>query len=303
MKKCVGRILLFIFVILIGSLVSTNTVFAEDTEIHDLSITVELQEDGSGQISEEMTMTNVEGTTENFIEHQGVSESEISDFEVYANGQPLDYQEEWDSDRTREEKENEYGIIELTNGGSEFVWGIPADGINTYELNYTVDDMVMQLEDGQAMNWAFFRGTDSVPDSFTIEVEAPGELTAANTTIALLGLEDAEWELNNGVLEAWKDSPLSAGEDIIVLLQFEEDFFSGLSSLDQTLSEQQDVALEGTYNQASTNGNGQTGGGSGPFRFFPSIFGVLPFYFWCTPLLFWIIPICCYWVDHLFCIS
>lgn len=270
MQKGMRGFLFFLCMSIVSGVLFSTSVSAEETEINQMTIQVELQEDGSGQITEQMIMTNVEGTTENFIEHEGVSASEISDFEVSANGQPLEFQEDWDSDQSREEKENEYGMIELSNGGIEFVWGIPDNGVNTYDLSYTIDDMVMQLEDGQSMNWAFFRGTDTIPDEFTLEIEAPDELTAANTNIALMGLEDAEWELNNGVLEAWKDSPLSPGDDIIVLLQFEEELFQGLATVDQTFEEQQDEALEGTtYNEPETSYSPSTNvSRPGFFRFF-----------------------------------
>lgn len=234
---CIG-VLFFFFI-------QSNTVHANSNQLHELHYDVELLENGSGRIVETRVMTIEEGT-ENFMGHQGLTEEDISNFEVYANGEPLAWQPDWDSDLSQEAKALEYGILEISDG-VEFVWGIPEYGEVTYELHYTIDNMVWQLEDGQSMNWAFFRGDGSLtPEQMSLKVEAPEDLTGENTTLALLGLEGAEWELSNGIFHSEKTEELSANEDIILLLQFEEEMFAGLEYLDQTLEEQAEEALEGS---------------------------------------------------------
>jgi hypothetical protein len=189
--------------------------------------------------------------------HQDLSRDQITDFEVYANGELLEWQENWNSDRSREEKANEYGILDTVDG-IEFVWGIPEYGEVTYELHYTIDEMVWQLEDGQSMHWAFFRGDNLAPEEMSVQLSAPGNLTAENTTLALLGLADAEWELENGHFYAEKTSPLSSNEDIILLLQFEEDWFVQLPYSNQTLEDQVNEALDGSSFQNVESNRGRS---------------------------------------------
>lgn len=250
-------------------IVAANPVYANSNQLHRLDYEVELFEDGSGRIIETRNISIVEGT-ENFIELNGLTESDILDYEVYANGDLLEQNDNWDSGLSREEKSGQYGLIDV-GSGIELVWGIGEYGEHTYEIHYTVDDMVRQLEDGQSMYWAFFRGDDSLmPSEMTLTVQSPEQLTEENTTVALLGLEGANWELANGEFIAEKSSPLVAGEDVILLLQFEDELFHSLVPLDMTMAEQQDQALEDSaYNEESASDNG---GGVPFFVIFGAIF-------------------------------
>lgn len=217
--KRIGRLLIACIAGWLGAM-NLVTVQAEATELHELHFEVELQENGAAEIIERQVITVTEGT-ENFMPHQELTEEQISHFEVFVDGEPMDWQEEWDSEATREEKGNEYGILD-TDGGIEFVWGIPDYGEHTYELHYTIEEVVWQLEDGQSMNWTFFRGDGGLsPDEMSLELRGPGELTADNTTLALLGLEGANWELRNGTFYAEQTEGLASRDNIILWMQFE----------------------------------------------------------------------------------
>lgn len=72
------------------------------------------------------------------------------------------------------------------------------------------------------MNWTFFRGDGGLsPDEMSLELRGPGELTADNTTLALLGLEGANWELRNGTFYAEQTEGLASRDNIILWMQFE----------------------------------------------------------------------------------
>src|SRR5690606_17015100 len=101
----------------------------------------ELQEDGSGIVTEFRQM-NMDDGTELFIVLEEMQDSELLDFSVAGFEEVTD----WDSDDSREEKAGKYGVIE-TDDGLELVWGIGDYGTNEYEVTYTLSNLVRELED------------------------------------------------------------------------------------------------------------------------------------------------------------
>ena len=90
-------------------------------------------------------MTLVEGT-ENYLVIENLGQSLIQDFTVVENGQPYLFEPNRSIDASRQEKQGKNGIIQ-TEAGYELVWGIGDYGAHTYELQYTVTEMVKQLTD------------------------------------------------------------------------------------------------------------------------------------------------------------
>lgn len=81
------------------NMVLTLTAFAEN-EMSDLHIEVELQEDGSGVVTEHRQMNMDEGT-ELFINMVNLDESEILDFSV----EGFTKEPDWDSDDSRKKRQ------------------------------------------------------------------------------------------------------------------------------------------------------------------------------------------------------
>lgn len=213
---------------------------------------IELQEDGSGIITETRQMYLTEDT-EIYIVMENLGGSEVTDFHVSDFGEPLTYQPDWDIHASREEKAGKYGIVETSNG-LELSWGIGEYGEHEYTVTYTITDMVRQLEDGQGMNWRFFNGKDNInPEQATITITGPQPFTADNTLIWGYGFE-GKIHLEDGQLVSWSNTALTDANYITILMQFLDSPFQPRLSLDQTLSEQQEIANEGSsYNDASSD--------------------------------------------------
>ncbi|MER2064629.1 MAG: hypothetical protein ABS873_08240, partial [Alkalibacterium sp.] len=94
-----------------------RSVHAQDNELIDMHVTVELLENGTAIITEQREM-NLESGTENYIVINEEDGLDVLDFQV----EGLNEEGDWDSDRSREEKAGTYGIIE-TRDGVELVWG------------------------------------------------------------------------------------------------------------------------------------------------------------------------------------
>lgn len=234
-----------IMIAMLISLLSVETVHAQDHVMEEMDVHVELQEDGSAVITERRAMNLDDDGTELFIllDESSLGESEISDFEV----EGFEYQPNWDVDASFEEKAGRYGTRE-TDDGLELIWGMTEYGQQEYVLSYTISNVVRELEDGQALHWNFESFYDIPPENFSLEIEGPTAFDEGNTDIWGFGF-DGEIDLENGNLFWEANEPLSNQQDVIVLMQFEGEPFTPLVQEEMTLEEQQEMAEEGSgYN-------------------------------------------------------
>ena len=241
-----GRIkrILGIGAALLMSLAFGETVFAEN-ELSDIKIEIELLEDGSGVVKEYRQMNMDEGT-ELFIVLEEMQDSELLGFQVAG----FEEVAEWDSDDSREEKAGKYGVIE-TDDGLELVWGIGDYGPNEYHVSYALSNLVRELEDGQALLWNFDTFSDIPAENLTVEISGPEPFTEDNVRFWGFGLE-GDIELVDDKIVWQADEEVDDSNDVTVLLQFQPGFFNTQVSVDDTLEEQREMAMNGSaYNDPS----------------------------------------------------
>lgn len=231
--------------------VSAGLVWAEpvsaENRMMDLTIEVELQEDGAGTVTEHRQMAMDTGT-ELFIVMEDLQDSEVLDFSV-AGFEELP---EWDSGLSREEKTGKYGILE-TGDGMELVWGIGEYGENTYEVSYTLSNLVRELEDGQALLWNFDTFSDIPAENLSLRISASEPFTEETVRFWGFGF-DGDIQLVDGeiVWEAFEE--VDNSKDVTVLLQFPPGMFQTQTTIDSTLAEQRETAMEGSaYNDEASS--------------------------------------------------
>lgn len=252
MRKNIQKILIAFTVCLTISLTLASHVHANDMSL--LEYDIELQPDGSGIITETRQM-NLTEDTEIYITIDNLAGSEVTDFHVNDFGEPLVYESDWDVNASREEKAGKYGIVE-TGDGVELCWGIGEYGEHEYTVTYTITNMVRQLDDGQGMNWQLFNGQDNInPEEIAINITGPQSFTTDNTRIWGFGF-DGDVYLEDGRLIGWSNAPLSDSNYLTILMQFSDSPFNPSLSLDQTLSEQQELATEGSSYNAESSDSG-----------------------------------------------
>ncbi|MDZ7834069.1 MAG: DUF2207 domain-containing protein [Alkalibacterium sp.] len=220
--------------VLLGLLFFTagmQEVHADDNEMIEMTVSMELLENGTGLITEERRV-DLESGTELYIVLNEEDGLELLDFQVTG----LLEEEEWDSDLSREEKAGKYGVIE-TRDGVELVWGIEEYGEQSYTLTYTVANVVRQLNDGQALFWDFNTFGELEPESLSIEIRGPQPFTTEDTSLYGFGYE-GEVELENGVLRSYSQDGVEADRPVAILMQFVNEPFIPSYYEDQTLAEQ-----------------------------------------------------------------
>lgn len=228
------------------SLLFSEPVFAEN-QLNDMTIEVELQEDGSAVITEHREM-NMDDGTELYIVLEALQDSELLDFSVAGFEEETD----WDSDDSMEEKAGKYGVID-TDSGYELVWGIGQYGANTYDVTYSLSNLVRELEDGQALLWNFDTFSDIPAENLTVEITGPEPFTEDSTRLWGFGFE-GDIQLVNGSVVWQAAEEVDNSKDVTVLLQFPSGMFQTQASVDMTLEEQQEMAMDGSaYNEDTSS--------------------------------------------------
>jgi len=241
--KGIALLSFFLFFVVFGA----REVSAEN-ELNNMYIEVELQEDGSGVVTEHRLMDMDEGT-ELFIDLENMQDSELLDFSV----RNFTEVEEWDSDASREEKAGKYGIID-TDDGQELVWGIGEYGENTYELTYTLSNLVRELEDGQGLLWNFDTFSDIPAQNLSVNIQGYEPFTQENVNFWGFGFE-GNMNLRNGDIVWTADQEVDDGDKVTPLLQFPSGYFDTQASVDMTLEEQYEMAADGSaYNDDDSLG-------------------------------------------------
>ncbi|MCT1905282.1 DUF2207 domain-containing protein [Oceanobacillus sojae] len=237
------KLLVAIALVITVNMGLTLTAFAEN-QMNDLHIEVELQEDGSGVVTEHRQM-NIDSGTEFFIDMSNLEGSEVLDFSVEGFTEEPD----WNSDASREEKTGKYGTIPDVDG-VELVWGTGEYGENSYTITYTLSNLVRNLDDGQAMLWNFDTFSDVPAQNLTVEISGFQPFTQETVNFWGFGFA-SDMQLEDGRI-VWESNSEVDG-DVIVLTQFPADFFQAQQTEDMTLSEQQEEAMDGSAYNSSDN--------------------------------------------------
>ena len=237
-----GIKILFSMLVFLFALPLAMTVSAAGNSIERIDIQVHLNSDGSATIREERVMDVSEGT-EVYIELSNLGPTELLDFTVAGFDEAAD----WDINDSFEQKAYKYGVFE-GEYGQELVWGISEYGTQTYELTYTLSNLVRELDDGQALFWNFDSFLSLLTEEMTLEVYADFDLSEDLEELYGFGFEGA-LDFIDGKVQ-WSGTDLDGSNDIILLLQFAPNTFRTDARVDMTLAEQREMALEGSsYNE------------------------------------------------------
>ena len=291
MKKTrTGRKISFIVValLLFLNIFYIEEVFAQNI-VESMEINVFINEDGSARIRETRSADLTEGT-ENYIVIGNLGESTIRDFVVEEDGKVYQYIDDWDINDSREEKAFKNGIID-TGGGYELAWGIGEYGRHEYVLEYTVTDIIKEIQDGQVLFWRFVNdGLNTPPQEATITIESEKPFAQGQEEIYAFGYT-GDIQFVDGKIIAKTSEPLDSSNYMTILVGLQEGFFLSSDYIDTSLEELKEIAFVGSdygpvedddfYDDGYNDGDDGFNVGFGPFsflsRFFPMIIGLFFF--------------------------
>lgn len=203
--------------------------------------------------------TNVFDGTEHYINmnasygHDEVTKGKeaITDYVVYRNGIPMEFDENWDINNSFDYKAGKYGVIEVGKDEIELTFGITERTFNEFVIEYKVHNVVKETEDGyKYLHWTFLPTELSPsPNKLTAEIHVEDgveidKVYGFNYKGKVGFLHDQRnavyAEMNPGKYN--KDTTLN----IFTLLNDENDLIKDTYKADMTLEEKAKEILKGS---------------------------------------------------------
>ena len=154
-----------IFFIIFTFLFCTSTALATN-HIYDIDMEIYVDKNGTASITENWIVDGSDGT-EWYKAYNNLGASEITDFTVSMDGNPLTYKK-WDVDESLSEKKGYYGI-NYTSNGLELCFGKYDYNRHEFTLNYKISNFVLNTSDSQVIYWNLIDSLSSVDfENFSI---------------------------------------------------------------------------------------------------------------------------------------
>lgn len=235
--------------LLVVGLVPVPVQGASLVDINSISIQVTLQENGDARITEvwDMDFPASSSATEAYITKHNLDEQEIWDLQVTdENGTVFTNIGGWDTDRTREQKAGECGLLE-TKGGYEICWGFGTTGHHVYTVVYQMSNVVKGYQGADAIDqWFLSKDLASSVPTVTLDINYPGaEFTLDNTRVWGFG-HAGEIYVQDGTVHLNNVKTLQKSQYVAALVAFKEGMFSPSVERDTSIKTVRDKALKGS---------------------------------------------------------
>ena len=240
MKKGL-KILVFVFMFLIGINVKANSINSIDMDIY-------IDKSGNAHITE-VWDANLSSGTEGYHPYYNLGNSIIKMNSVRDDlGNDYILEEYWDIDRSKESKAKKFGIYK-TGNEVDLCWGITEYGKRRYEIKYTVENFIYNTEDGyQVLYWQLIPyELSSKPNKVYIKVYADQEF---EDTLDVWGYgnKGGTAYVYDGYIEMQpnEEHGLDSNEYMTLLVKFPENYFDTENSMSKSFDEVLEMAEKGT---------------------------------------------------------
>ena len=238
------------FVLIIGIFSFNSTVKAN--EIYSIDTEVEILEDGSGIITQTWN-TFVDEGTEFFIPIQYLNHMNLKNVSVSMDGREFEFVDDWDIDKSFEEKAYKYGILE-TDEGYEISFGMSEREVRTYDIKFTYENMVQSFTDKDGFNVRFVNNDmDPAPRRVSLSMHSPViDFSEDNTKIWAFGY-NGNINFDNGNIVARSTSEFDSSNHLTTLVEIEKGHFSPTYISNYSFEDLKVEAFEGSsYSQGDT---------------------------------------------------
>lgn len=238
------------FVLIIGIFSFNSTVKAN--EIYSIDTEVEILEDGSGKITQTWN-TFVDEGTEFFIPIQYLNHMNLKNVSVSMDGREFEFVDDWDIDKSFEEKAYKYGILE-TDEGYEISFGMSEREVRTYDIKFTYENMVQSFTDKDGFNVRFVNNDmDPAPRRVSLSMHSPViDFSEDNTKIWAFGY-NGNINFDNGNIVARSTSEFDSSNHLTTLVEIEKGHFSPTYISNYSFEDLKVEAFEGSsYSQGDT---------------------------------------------------
>lgn len=250
---------------------------AATTEINSVKISVDLQPDGSGIVTEIWDVNAISDMTEWYLEKNQMGEREVTNLQVTdETGRQFENIGEWDIDKSIEEKAGKCGTVEKSDG-VELCWGIGNLGPHVFTVTYTMTNMVMGYTDADALYQEFLPAEiSSEPDYVRVEIGSAAQtFTKENTGVWAFGREGMPYGVEDGKIVLESENGLGRGERVAILAEFKTGMFQPVETHNRSFNSLLEEAKKGS-DYGNDYGNENSGGFSSAANL---IRRILPFLF------------------------
>ncbi len=213
------------------SVSAENNVSGIETEII-------INDDGSADFHQVWHCNFTEGT-EAFYYFNDEARYVISSFSVKQGDKTYTFADDWDTSLSFEEKKEKCGILDLSDG-YELCWGISEYGEISYELFFTVDNLVTAFDEVDSTYFALFsEHLETVPTDIIISISlANGKELIDGITFDETGFSNGgncaffdygyngTAEIYDGAIVTITESPLGYDDFVAFKLDFEKGLIS-----------------------------------------------------------------------------
>lgn len=244
------RFLSALAVFVASALLAGTSVFGRNV-VRDVAISLNLQADGTANVTEVWTVDVTEGT-EWYLVRENLGDIVVEGLSVSdETGHKYLVEPEWNSDRPRSEKARRCGIIHKRKG-VEICWGIGDYGSRVYTASYRMTRAVKTLRDADMLHLQLLSpGISSKPQHVSVRISAPG-LTKENVRFWGFGFEGRSWFETPEDADASRCGAVcmeSTGRlrSVIALLRFEKGLFNSPSVQNRGFEDVLAEALDGAH--------------------------------------------------------
>ena len=213
--------------------------------VNSIEIYVELAPDGSGTITQTWTGSFDEGT-ECYIPISDSGYLTVSDLTASMDGTAYETLETWNVNASKEAKAYKCAINRVDNG-YEICWGLSEYGSRTYQVTYTVDQLVRAYDEADGFNFMFVnKDMNTTPTDVNLLITYPeAELTAENSGAWAFGFEGEVRFVSEGV-QVWSTSPLDSSDYVVVMFETQSGTFPGAARVDKSFEDVREEAFKGS---------------------------------------------------------
>ncbi len=220
----------------------TGVVYAND--IKDISMDIYIDNNGDAHIKETW-VANLNSGTEGYKPYYNLGTSEIKDFKVKFNNREFETLSYWNVNNSFSEKKYKAGLHRISDG-YELCFGISEYGLNTYEMDYTITNFVVELNDADMVYWTLipYELSDK-PDKVYIKIHSDFEY---EDTLDVWGYGNygGTAYVYDGYIEMNHEDELDSDEYMTVLIKFPKESFNNQTKIDQDFNYYYEMAEEGT---------------------------------------------------------
>ena len=255
---------------------------AQKPLVRTLEIEAILHQDGSATLIENWDIEFWENSeyTEYYMPISNLKNMTISNLHVSETNLDYVYEgENWDIDRTIEQKKGRCGIVRKSSDAVEICWGIGSLERHSWIVSYDLTGFVQSLQDYDAFIFQFVNsGLQSPPEmvSLSIKNDFGAEWSTDNTRVWGFGTQGEISVTDDGRVSAFVGLPMQQENYLTLMVRFDKGMFSPAVSRDIPFEKMQKKAFRGSD---------YSSGGFGAedvilllfllLLFLPSVFGII----------------------------